>query len=62
LDRKTIEYKLVTDEPLTAEQEAEMKALGNKALGDEFDIVISRFDKPWPLAPNGKHEEFICRA
>lgn len=61
-DRKTIEYKLVTDAPLTPEQEAEMKALGNKALGDEFDIVISRFDKPWSLAPNGKHEEFICLA
>ena len=61
-DRKTIEYKLVTDAPLTPEQEAEMKALGNKALGDEFDIVISRFDKSWPLAPNGKHEEFICLA
>jgi phenylacetate-CoA ligase len=59
-DRKTIEYKIVTDEPLTADQEAEMTALGKKALGEEFDIVITRFDKPWPLAPNGKHEEFIC--
>ena len=62
LDSKTMEYRLVTDEPLTAEQEAEMTALAKKALGDEFDIIVTRFDKPWPLAPNGKHEEFICRA
>ena len=61
LDRKIIEYKIVTDAPLSAEQEEALLAVAQSALGAEFTIKINRIDA-FPYAKNGKFEEFICLA
>jgi len=61
-DRTDIEYKIVTDEPITAEQEAALIDIGKKSLGTEFNIRVSRQADDFPVNPNGKFEEFVCRA
>jgi hypothetical protein len=61
-DAATMEYHVLVDANLTSLQRQELRDLANKALGSEYDIVIKDHLTAWPLAPNGKHEEFICRA
>lgn len=61
MDRENIEYKIVTDLPLTADQEAALLDVAQTALGAEFKIKINRIDA-FPYAKNGKFEEFICLA
>jgi phenylacetate-CoA ligase len=56
-----IDYNIVTDHPLTAEQEAALLAIAQSRLGAEFNIRVIRHAESWPILPNGKHEEFICR-
>lgn len=53
-----IEIKLVMDQPLSKQQEAEYKIIRQKSLGYPFNITISYPDHI-PLSPTGKHEEFI---
>ena len=60
-DATTMEYHVLVEANLTGLQRQELKDIANRALGDEFDIVIKDHLTPWPAAPNGKHEEFICR-
>ena len=55
-----IEYKIVTDNPLTADQEQALIDIARKLLGDDFNYRITRYDQPWPLKANGKFEEFVC--
>jgi phenylacetate-CoA ligase len=57
-----IEYKVQVDELLSDSQKAELIKIAQAALGDEFTITVSDQTDTWPQAPNGKHEEFICRA
>jgi hypothetical protein len=57
-----MEYHVLVDANLTSSQRQELRDLANKALGSEYDIVIKDHLTAWPLAPNRKHEEFICRA
>ena len=57
-----IEYKVQVDELLTAEQKQELVTIAQAAMGTEFNITVADQTTPWPQAPNGKHEEFICRA
>lgn len=57
-----IEYKVQVDELLTAEQKQELVTIAQAAMGTEFNITVNDQTTPWPQAPNGKHEEFICRA
>ena len=61
-DPTTIEYNVLVDANLTGLQRKELRELAERALGAEYDIVIKDHLTPWPAAPNGKHEEFICRA
>lgn len=57
-----IEYKVQVDQLLTDEQKQELITIAHAAMGTEFVIAINDQTTPWPQAPNGKHEEFICRA
>jgi len=57
-----IEYKVQVDQLLTADQKQELVTIAHAAMGTEFNITINDQTTPWPQAPNGKHEEFICRA
>jgi phenylacetate-CoA ligase len=60
-DRENIEYKIVTDEPITLKQSVDLINIAKKALGDHFTYKVTRYDKEWPLPPNGKFEEFVCK-
>ena len=57
-----IEYRVQVDELLNDEQKSELIRIAQAALGDEFAITVNDTTDIWPQAPNGKHEEFICRA
>lgn len=57
-----IEYKVQVDELLTDEQKQELITIAQAAMGTEFNITVADQTTLWPQAPNGKHEEFICRA
>ena len=57
-----IEYKVQVDEMLTDSQKQELITIAQAAMGTEFTITINDQTTLWPQAPNGKHEEFICRA
>jgi phenylacetate-CoA ligase len=60
--REMIEYKIVTDDPITETQREALIAIARKALGDAFTYTVTRYEKEWPLPPNGKFEEFVCKA
>lgn len=60
--REMIEYKIVTDDPITEAQREALIAIARKALGDAFTYTVTRYEKEWPLPPNGKFEEFVCKA
>lgn len=60
--REMIEYKIVTDDPITEAQRESLIAIARKALGDAFTYTVTRYEKDWPLPPNGKFEEFVCKA
>jgi phenylacetate-CoA ligase len=60
-ERERIEVRLVVETPLSADQEASLKAMMLKALGYPFALDFVYFDKTLPRGSNGKLEEFICR-
>lgn len=62
LDRRTIEVRLVVDEKLTAEQEAGLRGVIERAIGPPFEIRFSFFPDRLPLGANGKFEDFLCLA
>ena len=62
VDRETMEYHVVVDEPLDDAQMLELEQLARRALGEEFRIQVKQHLQAWPEAPNHKREEFICRA
>jgi phenylacetate-CoA ligase len=55
-----IEYKLVTDDPITPEQEAQFKELFLKVLDYPWNIAITWVKDSIPPGKNGKFEESIC--
>ena len=57
-----IEYKVQVDTLLTDAQKQELVKIAQAAMGTEFTITVNDQTTPWPQAPNGKHEEFICLA
>jgi phenylacetate-CoA ligase len=57
-----IEYKVQVDQLLTDSQKQELVTIAQAAMGTEFNITVKDQTTPWPQAPNGKHEEFICKA
>jgi phenylacetate-CoA ligase len=56
-----IEYRVQVDELLTDSQKDELIAIAQAAMGTEFTITVNDQTESWPQAPNGKHEEFICK-
>lgn len=54
-----IELRLVTQAPLSAEQERALIDVVQRALGHEFEIHLRYFEGSLPRPANGKFEEFI---
>jgi phenylacetate-CoA ligase len=59
--RETVEVRLVTERPLTTEEERALEAHVQKTLGFAFAVRFTYFQERLPAAANGKFEEFICR-
>jgi phenylacetate-CoA ligase len=58
--REDIELRLVTERPLTGDEENNLRALIQKALGYPFALHLVYFEKRIPPAASGKFEEFVC--
>ena len=58
--REEVEMRLVTETPLTSQQEANLKAVIQESLGFPFALRFTYFRDTIPRAPNGKFEEFVC--
>jgi phenylacetate-CoA ligase len=56
-----IEFKLVTDQELTTEQEQRLITIVQQSLNYPFNITVTQLRERLPLGPNGKFEEFICK-
>ena len=54
-----IEYRMVTDEPLTEEQHSKLTEIVNKNLGFKNEVRIVNYQGTLPLF-NGKYEESVC--
>lgn len=59
-EKHAIEVRLVTDAPVTAEQETKLKDHIISALGHPFELRFRYFDRRLPVPPSGKFEEFVC--
>ena len=55
-----LEFKIVTDQEITREQEERLIKIVQKSLNYPFKITIAQFRERLAAAPNGKFEEFIC--
>ena len=58
LDR--IEIRLVTERPLTADEEQLVTDRTQRSLGHPFRIEFAYFEGRLPLPASGKFEDFIC--
>jgi phenylacetate-CoA ligase len=56
---RDIEFKVVTDEPLTPGQRAKLAEIANSALGGGLEIRITESRARLPAGANGKFEEFV---
>ena len=61
-DRKRIEVRLVVESPLSAEQEAHVRAMVERSLRHPFAVDLVYFDGALPKGPGGKFEEFVSYA
>jgi phenylacetate-CoA ligase len=61
LDRESIEVRLVSAEPVTPAQEAELTKMIHECLGHAFRLKFAYFDDVIPRTRGGKFEEFICK-
>jgi phenylacetate-CoA ligase len=59
-ERETIEVRLVSAVPLTADQERRIGDLIRDALDFAFKLQFSYFPEQIPRGPGGKFEEFVC--
>ncbi len=59
--RETVEVRLVTERPLTTQEERALEARVQKTLGFAFAVRFTYYQDRIPPAANGKFEEFICR-
>ena len=55
-----IEFRVVSDEPLSEEQEAGLAAILRRSLGEEFRIKVIQSRERLAVGPGGKFEEFMC--
>ena len=58
--RTLIEVRLVSDVPLTTDQERRLGEVVRKSLDFAFDLKFVYFDEAIPRGPGGKFEEFVC--
>ena len=56
-----IEFRLVSDAPLSPAQEEEIRALVGKVFTYPFRVTFTSFDGEIPKGPNGKFEIFVSR-
>jgi phenylacetate-CoA ligase len=54
-----VELRLVTQAPLSAEQERALGAIVQRSLGHPFQVRFHYFHDAIPRAPGGKFEEFV---
>jgi phenylacetate-coenzyme A ligase PaaK-like adenylate-forming protein len=59
---ESLEMRLVTDSPLSAEQEGRLAELVRASLGHAFQLQFVYFPDEIPRSRGGKFEEFICEA
>jgi len=59
-ERETIEVRLASDAPLSADQERRIAELIHAALNHAFKLNFTYFPESIPRGPGGKFEEFIC--
>lgn len=57
---QSVEVRLVCDRALSAEEQAQLGAVINAALGHPFELRFEFFERELPRAANGKFEEFVC--
>lgn len=55
-----LEMKLVVDQPLTQQQEADLAGLLRKAVDYPFRILFTYYQEEIPRGPGRKFEEFVC--
>ena len=58
--RDSLQVRLVSETPVTPEQEDQLRAVINNALGYPFRLEFIYFDETIPPGANGKFEEFTC--
>jgi phenylacetate-CoA ligase len=56
-----IEFKIVTDQAITRDQEERLIKIAQRALNYPFRIKIAQFRERLPIRPNGKFEEFVSK-
>lgn len=59
--REAIELRLVTDRPLTPDEEAGVCAQAYSVLGHPFALELKFFEGKIPAGANGKFEQFVCK-
>jgi phenylacetate-CoA ligase len=59
-ERETIEVRLVSAAPVTAEQEQRLGDIIREGLDFPFQLYFTYFPQEIPRGPGGKFEEFIC--
>ncbi len=59
-ERNSIDVRLVSDAPVTADQERRIGDLICKALDFSFNLRFVYFEGQIPRGPGGKFEEFVC--
>jgi len=55
-----VEFKIVTDEPITEEQEYKLKEIFGKAINNFANVRVTRYAEAIPPNKGGKFEESIC--
>jgi phenylacetate-CoA ligase len=61
-DRENVEVRLVTERPLTPDEEAALRAHIQQAMGHPFAVAFVYFVGRLPPDASGKFEDFICLA
>lgn len=55
-----VEFKIVTDDPITEEQETRLKEIFSKAINEFAPVRITRYSDAIPPNAGGKFEESVC--
>ena len=55
-----VEFKIVTDEPITNDQESQLTEIFSNAINNFAQVRVTRFENAIPPNAGGKFEESIC--